>query len=143
MTFAPGQFLTAQRLNRLQSTTYWVAASSGLGASASTVDVPGATMSITTQTNGATAAMFWSCDFRTTAVTTVASCRPLWDVNGSPVFAVFKSGSATAEGSTAFQTWTTTIPTAGTYTFKLQATTQVGGSMNIYTALTVIITEVA
>lgn len=142
MAFAPGQFLTAQRLNRLQSTTYWVAASSGLGASASTVDVPGATMSITTQTNGATAAMFWSCDFRMTAATAVASCRPLWDVNGSPVFAVFRAAAAN-DGASACQTWSTTIPTAGTYTFKLQATTQVGGATNIYTALTVIITEVA
>jgi hypothetical protein len=141
MSFAPGQFLTAQRLNRLQPATYWVQATSGLGASA-TVDVPGASMSIVIQTNGATAAFDWSYDFRATGASGLASCQAFWDVTGSPAFAVAR-GATSTDGSTAYQNWVTTIPTAGTYTFKLKAVTSTNGGMNVYTALKVVITEVA
>lgn len=145
MSFAPGQFITAQRLNRLQSKTYWVQASAFMPASASVVDITGATMPITVETDGATAAFFWSADNRSSSIMgNNSSIRAMWDVNGSPNFAVYRSGvTGTPEAAATFNTWATTIPTHGTYTFKLNGATQLNNTFQVYTSLTVIITEVA
>ena|ERR1700749_781242 len=142
MAFAPGQFITAQRLNRLQSTTYWAQATGAFSATTETA-IAGTSLSITVQTNGATANFWWSADFRqATAVSTgQAAVRPYWDVNGAPLFAIGRLATVNDQISTA-NSWSTTIPTAGTYTFQLRGTMFTNTTLNIYTSLMVEIKEV-
>jgi hypothetical protein len=143
MSFSPGQFITAQRLNRLQRKSYWSVAS-GAFTSTSTADIPGTSMSIAVETDGATADFWWTADGRAGASAPVAGAtvQAFWDVNGSPVFNLWSVRSASSSASTA-SNWSTTITTAGTYTFKLRGTMQTNISLNIYTSLLVHISEVA
>lgn len=145
MGFQPGQFITATRLNRLQPVKYWMAATAPVTGAVTNTDITGMSQSIIVGTDGATASFWWSVDFRNGAVAGAgqAAVRPFWDVNGAPIYAIFDSRTALEKGSCA-NAWSTTIPTAGTYTFKLQAATLlVNQSTNIYTTLLVEITEVA
>jgi hypothetical protein len=143
MSFSPGQFITAQRLNRLQRKSYW-AASSGSFTSTTLADIPGASMSIVVETDGAAADFWWTFDGRAggTAPVAVATVQAYWDVNGSPVFNIWSVRTANSQASTATN-WSTTITTAGTYTFKLRGTMQTNISLNVYTSLLVQISEVA
>lgn len=144
MSFSPGQIITAQRLNRLQPKTYWAQASGGISASQSGVDVPGTSMSITTETDGATANMWFFGHFYAggSAPTTNGSIKAIWDVNSSPTFGVvdFRTANEKAVGA---NSWSTTISTHGTYTFKLNVTTPANMTMPTYTSLLVEILEVA
>lgn len=143
MAFSPGQFITAQRLNRLQPKTYWAAASGTVAASQAAVDIPGVTLSITVETNGATAEMLWFAHFYNTGVPAANSnAQAYWDVNAAPVFALGQ-GLNVNEKLAASQSWVTTIPTAGTYTFKVKATTSTNTTTPVYCTLDVKITEVA
>jgi hypothetical protein len=143
MAFSPGQFITAQRINRLQPKTYWAAISGTMLTVVSNTDVPGCSISIPVETNGATAAFTWHlAAYGNTTMTNSVSSRVLWDVNVSPVVAVGDFRTASEKG-TVGQNWVTTIGTAGTYTFKMQASIASGGAVQIYTAMTVVITEVA
>jgi hypothetical protein len=143
MSFSPGQFITAQRLNRLQRKSYWSVAS-GSFTSTSIADIPGTSMSIQVDTDGATADFWWTTDGRAgaSAPTAVATVQAFWDVNGSPVYNVWSVRTALSQASTA-SNWSTTITNAGTYTFKLRGTMQTNISLNIYTSLLVHISEVA
>ena len=142
MAFSPGQFITAQRLNRLQPATYWAAANSTVGASATNTDMPGVTMSITVQTSGATAVFSWSTVFYFTAAAGgIASSRVLWDVNVSPIL-VATQGPTANEKIQGAQFWQTTIGTAGTYTFKMQVTTPTNTAAQVYSSLLVTIYEI-
>lgn len=142
MSFSPGQFITAQRLNRLQPKTYWAAASGVITTVATNQDVTGCTMSITVDTNGATAAFVWhAATYGNTTMTNACSARVLWDVNASPVLAVGDMRTLSEKG-TPGQNWVTTIGTAGTYTFKMQCTIATGGAIQIHTSMTVTISEV-
>lgn len=143
MSFAPGQFITAQRLNRLQPVTYWAQASAVVVASTALADVPGTSISITVQTNGASAAFWFHGHFYGTGVpASNGSLQAVWDVNSSPTFGVGQPTVAN-EKYGAGNTWLTTVSTAGTYTFKLKASTSTNMTMPVYTALMVQITEVA
>jgi hypothetical protein len=144
MAFSPGQFITAQRLNRLQPKTYWAATSGVTTTVATNADVPGCTIPITVETNGATATFVWFSAIYASvgAMAGAASTRVLWDVNVSSVLTI-GSWSTLAERGTPGQTWVTTIGTAGTYTFKMQYTMVANTAIQIYTAMTVVITEVA
>lgn len=143
MAFAPGQFITAQRLNRLQPATYWSQASGTTAASSTGVDVAGTPMSITTQTNNATAAMWFFAHSYAggSAPSSNTSVQAVWDVNSSPTFGVVDFRTANEKGLGG-NTWVTTIPTAGTYTFKLKATTPANFTMPAYASLLVQIMEV-
>jgi len=145
MAFSPGQYITAQRLNRLQPKTYWAAASGVTTTTLTNADVAGTSISIPVETNGATAAFTWFTAIYANAgvaMSGAASSRVLWDVNVSSVVAIgFWSG--TNERGTPGQTWVTTIGTAGTYTFKMQVTTAANTAIQVFTAMTVVITEVA
>ena len=88
MSFAPGQFITAQRLNRLQSKTYWAAASGTIPASQTNVDITGASIPITTETDGATMAISWSTAVYATGVMGGnANVRVFIGADTSPVYA--------------------------------------------------------
>lgn len=144
MSFAPGQFITAQRLNRLQPVTYWAQASAVVVASTALADVPGTSISITVQTNGASAAFWFHGHWYASAASSVGngSLQAVWDVNSSPTFGVGQPTTVN-EKYGAGNTWLTTVSTAGTYTFKLKASTGTLMTMPVYTALMVQITEVA
>jgi len=144
MSFSPGQIITAQRLNRLAPATYWAQASGGVAASSSGVDVPGSSMSITVQTNGATANMWFYGHFYAgaSAPTTNGAIQAVWDVNSSPTFGVVDIRTAN-EKFTGANSWSTSIPAAGTYTFKLKVTTPANVTMPTYSSLLVQIQEVA
>lgn len=149
MSFAPGQFITAQRLNRLQTKWYWSQNSGLQTATATGSDVPGSAMSIVVETNGATATFVWSAAiYALASMAANGNTQAFWDVNGSPVFALAQwqnnATPASLDKGTVSNNWVTTIPTAGTYTFKLKYTIVSGASnLSPYTALTVGITEVA
>lgn len=142
MAFSPGQYITAQRLNRLQPKTYWAAASGTLGPNV-TGDVPGCSIPITVETDGATADFVWFYAAYAGAVapTAISSCKAMWDVNSSPVVAVADIRTA-SEKVTAGQTWQTAIGTAGTYTFKLNAVAPPNITVQVYSAIRVVISEV-
>jgi hypothetical protein len=145
MAFSPGQFITAQRLNRLQPKTYWSAASGVTTTVLTNADVAGTPMSIVVETNGATAAFVWHTAVYANAgvaMSGAASSRVLWDVNASPVVAI-AYWSGTTERGTPGQSWVTTIGTAGTYTFKMQVTTAANTAIQVFTSMSVTITEVA
>jgi hypothetical protein len=78
----------------------------------------------------------------TGAMASAASTKAVWDVNSSPTFAVVQQ-SAAADKVTAANFWSTSIPTAGTYTFKLGYTVVTNSTFSIYTAMMVQIMEVA
>lgn len=141
MAFAPGQFLTAQRLNRLQSKSYFSQNSGSIGTGSG--DVGGTPISITVETDGATAAFTWtgSC-YASGAMGGNTNTQAWWDVNASPTFALTQL-LTNLEKVTSANVWVTTIPTAGTYTFKLKYTVVANSTLSIYTAMMVVITEVA
>jgi hypothetical protein len=142
MSFSPGQFITAQRINRLQPKSYWAAASGTVPVSSTNADVPGCTMSITVETAGATASFAWSTAFYNTgAATTLSSSRVLWDVNASPVLALNEDSATTDRGQGAM-VWQTLIGTAGTYTFKMQVSTAALTLVQVYSAMTVVIYDI-
>lgn len=144
MSFAPGQFITAQRLNRLQSKTYWAAASGGVAASQSGVDVPGTSIPMTIETDGATVSFVWiAAIYATASFTGATSVRVNLNGDLSPTFALAEIKDAAAK-VTAGNTWSTAIATAGAYTAKLVATTQANATISTaYTSLLVTVTEVA
>lgn len=143
MAFAPGQFITAQRLNRLQSKTYWAAASAVLPASSSLVDITGTSIPITIETDGATVAISWNASvYASGAMATSASARPFFGSDSSPVFALGQWNVNTEKGGVA-NFWSTTVATAGAYTAKLVGTTPSNATLSTYTSLMVVVTEVA
>lgn len=142
MSFSPGQFITAQRLNRLQPKAYFSQNSAAITVAGSG-DVGGTPTSITVETNGATAAFVWTASCYTTgAMASNTNTFARWDVNDSPTFAVVQQ-SANGDKVTAANVWVTTVPTAGTYTFKLRYTVVANSQLSIYTAMQVMIMEVA
>jgi hypothetical protein len=143
MAFAPGQFITAQRLNRLQPKTYWAQASGTTPVSSSGVDVAGTSFSVVVETDGATVAIDWSISAYATAVTGgTVSARPQFGADSSPVFAVAQFSAATEKVSAA-NFWSFTVATAGTYTAKIVATTPAQATLSNYTSIKVVVTEVA
>ena len=143
MPFAPGQFITAQRLNRLQPKTYWAAATGGVATSLSGVDVPGTSIPITIETDGATISFVWiGAIYATTSTTGATTVRVNFDGNLSPTFVVSEPKDASTK-VTAANTWSFTVATAGAYTPKLVATTQTGATISTaYTSIMATVTEV-
>jgi hypothetical protein len=143
MSFAPGQFITAQRLNRLQPKTYWASATGTTPVSQTNVDITGTSISVTTETDGATVAIDWDMTAQATAVTGgQVSARPWFGADASPVYTVAQFTAATEKASTA-NSWSFTVPAAGTYTAKLVGTTPAQATIVSYTSIKVVVTEVA
>lgn len=144
MGFLAGDLLTAQRINRLRPTPYFKAATSTLGASSgSNADVPGATITFTTETDLAVVECWWVVDNDLSgATTTTASSRILLDnVTPSDTFAMY-GAEVTTDRSTVAQMHSYTVPTAGSHTIKVQATTPANLVINIYTTLRLLVFEV-
>jgi hypothetical protein len=142
MSFAPGQFITAQRLNRLQTKSYFSQASGSTPAGNG--NISGTAINIPVETNGATAAFTYSasCYSVTGAMGSNSNTFAKWDVNTSPNFAVVQQAAST-DKVTAANVWSTTISTAGTYTFQLGYNIVANSTMSVYTSMMVQIIEVA
>jgi hypothetical protein len=142
MAFAPGQFITAQRLNRLQPKTYWAQASGTTAVSQTNVDITGATVAVTVETDGATLRVDWNMTAQATAITGgQVSARAWIGSDASPVYTVAQFSAATEKAGT-YETWMTTVPTAGLYTCKLVGTTPAQATIVSYSTITVTVTEV-
>jgi hypothetical protein len=143
VSFAPGQFITAQRLNRLQPKIYWAAASGTTAVSQSGVDVAGTSIPITIETDGAQVDIAWSIAAYATAITGgLVSARALLGVDASPAYAVAQFSAATEKVSAA-NTWVATVATAGAYTAKIVATTPAQATLSPYTTIRCTVYEVA
>ncbi len=144
MPFLSGENITAQRLNRLQPKSYWAQASGTVAASSSSVDVPGATATFSTEVAGATAIISWQAAFYFTGVAGgLASVAPLIDgVTVSPNVALARQ-QASLDQIQGASSWQTTLAAAGSHTIKLRANTGTNTVVQIYTALQVMILEVA
>jgi hypothetical protein len=122
MSFAAGETVTAAKLNRLQPKTYEEPAT-GSVAAATTADIPGCSITLTTETDGAVFIATGNVDFNPTGVPGGDSQIRL-DVDGvdQAGLIIYRSGTATDRlpGS---HTWRGTLTTAGSHTLKLEATT--------------------
>ncbi|MGW5352198.1 hypothetical protein ACWERV_17015 [Streptomyces sp. NPDC004031] len=121
MGFLAGETVTADRLNRLQPTVYFAIGSGMVVGAQTNADVPSATITLTTQTAGATytAECVWDVDL-TGATTATGTARMMLDGTAQPPLAVFGQEVATDRLTTA-QNYSGTLATAGSHTFKLVA----------------------
>lgn len=144
MAISAGEKITAARLNRLRTTTYGAIGSGTVAASQTNADVPSATVTITTETDGAQYKAIGVWDFNASGVPAAASTARL-AINGtaqSPL-ATFLGDAANDRGTTP-QVYQGTLGTAGSYTFKLIATTSTNTTVQgTNSSITVDITEVA
>jgi hypothetical protein len=146
MPLDAGAVVTADELLRLQSRTYHQPATSDLAVGNTDTDIPGATIDIDVETDGATLAVIAVYDMDGVSSGSTAPCIGFINVDGSNVSeqALSQVGSASVNSRvTATQTWVGTV-NSGTRTVKLKGTTPSGGvEINaVHTTLTVIKTEV-
>ncbi|QJT04347.1 hypothetical protein G9272_32025 [Streptomyces asoensis] len=145
MAFLAGETITAGRLNRLQPATYRAAATSALAGAATLADVPGATVTFTSETANAVYVVNAVFDYRLTGTpTTLGSGNIHVDGVVQAEFAVFRDGGGSAGTSaTVTQVYRGTLGAAGSHTIKLVASPVAGQQINIYSSITVTIYEVA
>lgn len=143
MGFLAGDLLTAQRLNRLKPTPYFKVATGTLAAGLTLTDVPGVTITFTTETDLAEVQVWWFMDADLSGATTsTGNSRVLLDnVTPSDTFAMFGAEVATDRATTG-QQHKFTIPTAGSHTIKVQATTPANYTINVYTTLQLLVHEI-
>ncbi|HEY9410313.1 MAG TPA: hypothetical protein VIP77_12090 [Jiangellaceae bacterium] len=123
MPILAGQVVTAQQLTRLQPVSYNAAGSGTIAASSTNADVTGATITLTTETANAVYKAWCVWDFNTTAAPGASStARMALDSVGQSPVATFR-GDNSAERGTVAQVYRGTLPSAGSHTFKLIATT--------------------
>jgi len=142
MAFAPGQFITAQRLNRLQNRVYF-AEGGVLAASSTNADIPSVTLTFTSETDNAIAHCWWTCDFDLSgAQTGSGTSRLLLDgATSSTRFIAWSGEVATDRGQPANMD-SFDLGTAGSHTIKAQATTLANMTVGQYCALRVEVEEV-
>lgn len=144
MAFLAGDRIKADRLNRLQTITYGAIGSGTVAASSTNADVTSATVTITTEAASAVYKATCVWDYNATGVPGASStARLAIDGVGQSPLATFR-GDAANERGTVSQTYRGTLGAAGTYTFKLIATTAAGVEVQgVNSSITVDITEVA
>lgn len=146
MAFLAGDLLTAQRINRLAPKPYFKQSTGNLAAGSTGADVPGASITFSTETAGATVQCWWTTDYDLTgATTTIGSARLLLDgVTNADAFAIFQVTSAGAsDRATVSQVHQYTVPSTGSHTIKMVATVPANMIVNQYTTLMLQVFEVA
>ncbi|GGZ28064.1 hypothetical protein [Streptomyces nitrosporeus] len=143
MPIYAGQVVTAGQLTRLQPRTYKAVATGTLSGAVTAADVPGCSITLTTQAAGAiiTAAAVFDFD-PASALSGLSSGRLVIDGAGVGEYAVYQSAGASADRQSTPQSYRETIAAAGTHTIKLQATLVSGMALNLYTTLLVTVYEV-
>lgn len=143
MSFAPGQFITAQRLNRLQDASYVAECSGTVAASQTNADIPGMTETFTVEADGAEAICSWSVDFDLSGATTSpGTSRLLLDsvTAGTRILVYAAEVSTDRSLVTSFLSFTGL--TAGVHTIKAQATTPANMTVNTQGTLHIRVKEV-
>lgn len=146
MSFLAGETITAARLNRLQAKTYRAVCSVALSGPATSADVPGATITLTTEANNAIYVASCIYDYRIGSGTPTTLGSGNLSVDGvlGTEFSMFRDGGGSLNTSmTVAQTYRGTLGTAGSHTLKLVASPASGHQVNIYSSITVTIYEVA
>lgn len=145
MAFLAGEKVTAARLNRLQPKTYRAAATSTLSGPSTNGDVPGATVTFTTEAADAEYVAHAVFDYRMTGTpTTLGSGNIHVDSVLQAEYATFRDGGGSSGTSaTVAQVYRGTLSAAGSHTIKLVASPVTGQQVNIYSSITVTIHEVA
>ena len=145
MPILSGDIVTAATLNRLQTKSYHADATSAVGPSVTDTDVPGATITFNTETDGATFVATGDYDFDYSGAATVLEQGKLV-VDGA-----IQAGTANCQDNssgandrrTHSRTWHGTLATAGSHTIKLTVTLGSGITVNAtHTGITVRIDEV-
>lgn len=143
MSFSPGQFITAQRLNRLQPKPYWAQASSTVAASSTNADVPGCSVSFTTETDNAQAEVIVTGAFYASGVpAAISSVVAVLDTSTvSPNFAISQP-AANGDKLQGAAGWLVTIPLAGIHAIKARASTSTNTVVQVYSGISVTVYEV-
>ncbi|MEU0978452.1 hypothetical protein ABZ488_04475 [Streptomyces griseus] len=145
MPILAGQIVTAGQLNRMQPATYDAVGTALQAGPLSNTDVTGCSITFNTTTPNAVAVV--NCTFYfvlTAAGTTSGSGRLSVDGVLETEFAIFGQGpGASADRATTAQSYRVGLPTAGSHTLKLCATTPASMSLQgLYTTLIATVYEV-
>lgn len=123
MAYASGDRMTATRTNNLQTKVYYAIGSGTIAASQTNADVTDATVTFDTTTNNATYAAFCVWDYNASGTPAATStARLVVDTVSQSPLATFNATGAT-ERNTVAQNYSDVLPTAGSHTLKLIATT--------------------
>lgn len=143
MAFLAGERITATRLNRLQPVKYAAVGSGTLTGPQTNADVTDATITLTTETDGAGYVAWCVWDINTTgAAAGTATMRLNFDTANLTPLATF-NGPDSGERSTVTQVYEGTVTTAGSHTFKLVASPNTNQQIQgVNSSIIVEITEV-
>ena len=120
MAFASGQKITAARLNRLQPVTYEASASSSLTLTTTLTDVTGASITLTTLTDGALYIAEAVFDMNVATAASGQLAEGHLGVDGSDQTARALRQMNAVDRATVAQRWRGTLVSAGSHTFKLR-----------------------
>lgn len=138
-----GTRLKAETANLFQPTEHFAACSSDLAASSTDVDIVGATITLTTQTNGARYLVTAVVYARLIGATTAAVRGKLVIDNFVQAAESVAEAEVTTDGSTVRQMWSGALAIKGTHTIKLRGTTPANANIKAtHTNLVVKISEV-
>lgn len=142
MAFLAGERITAARINRLQPTPYSATGSGNLALSTSEADVTGASITLTTETDGAYYVCHATFAFDITSATTSFATGNMY-LDGSAITGSCRwSGEVTTDFGTDTQMWHGAVGTAGSHTFKLRGSMSSGTGIQILGAFTRIIVTI-
>lgn len=139
-----GQIVTAGQLNRIQPTTYKVAASGTVSGPVTGADVPGASITFSTSRPNAVVVAETVFDFDPSgSVTGISSGRLVIDGGAVGEYAVYQQGPGTGgDRGTQPQNYREVLANSGTHTIKLVTNLGTGVVLNLYTTLIVTVYEV-
>jgi hypothetical protein len=145
MSFLAGDLLTAQRVNRLAPKVYHVKSSGTLPASSSGRGHPRRDLHLhhgDGRRHGLTCCSSWTSTTRHRPEQASARCGRFLDgATGGSLFGIY--GANITDGrSTIGNQDQFIVPTAGSHTIKLTATTPVAMTVNQYTSLKLVVSEV-
>lgn len=121
MALLAGERLTARRANRLQPKPYIAAATSALSVANSTyTDIPGCSITLTTETDNATYTAYAVFDASVTTTSTTILMVGRMQIDGVTDSGIAVYGMDTADRACIKMMWQGTITSAGSHTFKLQ-----------------------
>jgi hypothetical protein len=143
MPILAGGIITAGQLARMQPVPYKAVASSALAGAVSNADVPGCSVTFTTQAPGAIVVAHIVCDFDPSGtVSTLSNGRLAIDGTGVGEYAVYQSAGAISDRQSTPQSYRETLGAAGSHTVKMIATLATNVTMNVYTTLEFTVYEV-
>lgn len=121
MSILAGEIVTAARLNQLQPKVYYAQGSGSVVGAATNADVPSATVTFDTETDGAVYAVTGTWDVNWTGATTsIGTARIAVDGAAQTPLCTFQAEVATDRG-TYSQCYSGALAAAGSHTIKLIA----------------------